>query len=138
MQPAHKPSGMKANCLGFSCLIACYENEYQVSHITCFTRNLGTMQAMLSENWASRAAADAEAPTSSTGEAAAPPAFNPAAPEYNVSGLKAACALQTASPGFILCFMAKQLYRSWRRRTSSRLNLLPADVISTLVSQLAT
>jgi hypothetical protein len=40
---------------------------------------------MLSENWASRAAADAEAPSSNAGEAAAPPAFNPAAPEYNVS-----------------------------------------------------
>ncbi|WIA22457.1 hypothetical protein OEZ85_004755 [Tetradesmus obliquus] len=38
---------------------------------------------MLAENWTSRAAADAEALNSSTSQAAAPPAFNPAAPEYN-------------------------------------------------------
>jgi hypothetical protein len=42
------------------------------------------MQAMLAENWTSRAAADADALSSSTAQVAAPPAFNPAAPEYNV------------------------------------------------------
>jgi hypothetical protein len=43
---------------------------------------------MLAENWTSRAAADAEALSSSTAQAMAPPAFNPAAPEYNVSNTR--------------------------------------------------